>query len=48
MSRTSTKGQENKKRQAEETGLNVPIEIYLLTRKNILKYLQVYNFKMRT
>ena len=48
MSRTSTKRQENKKRQAEETGLNVPIEIYLLTRKNIFKYLQVYNFKTRT
>ena len=40
MSRTSTKRQENKKRQAEETGLNVPIEFYL-TRKNILN---IYKF----
>ena len=36
MSTASTKRQENKKWQAEaETGLNVPIEIYFLTRKNI-------------
>ena len=42
MSRTSTKRQENKKRQAEETGPNVPIEIYLLTRKKTFK--NIYKF----